>query len=155
MVAADRSSARYSQRSASPRSCQLLSGSQGSSDANTIKATICKSNEEQITAWHNLDTEILKWRTEIIAADPLCKSQVADQKCESFEVACKAERTITPADQAKGISARVVAAMTWSGFDPKFQHAQSGSRTAEFSKTGSGWTRAEHAPVNMTSCADL
>ena len=102
-----------------------------------------------------LDAEILKWRTEIIAADPLCKSQVADQKCESFEVACKAERTITPADQAKGISARVVAAMTWSGFDPKFQHAQSGSRTAEFSKTGSGWTRAEHAPVNMTSCADL
>ena len=102
-----------------------------------------------------LDTEILKWRTEIIAADPLCKSQAADQKCESFEVACKAERTVTPADQAKGVTARVVAAMTWSGFDPKFQHAQSGSRTAEFSKTGSGWTRTEHAPVNMSSCADL
>jgi hypothetical protein len=102
-----------------------------------------------------LDAEILKWRTEIIAADPLCKSQAADQKCESFEVACKAERTVTSADQAKGITARVVAAMTWNGFDAKFQHAQSGSRTSEFSKTGSAWTRAEHPPVNMSSCADL
>ena len=102
-----------------------------------------------------LDGEILKWRTDIMATDPLCKSQVADQKCESFEVACKAERTLTPEDQAKGGSARVVAAITWNGFDAKFQHAQSGSRTAEFDKSASGWTRTEHAPVNMSSCADL
>jgi hypothetical protein len=102
-----------------------------------------------------LDGEILKWRKEIIAADPLCKSQAEGEKCEGFEVACKAERTVTPDDQAKGVTARVVTAMTWNGFDPKFQHAQSGARTAEFVKGGSGWTRAEHGPVNMGSCADL
>ncbi len=102
-----------------------------------------------------LDGEILTWRKEILAGDPLCKSQVEGQKCDTFEVACKAERTVTPDDQAKGISARVVTAMTWNGFDAKFQHAQSGSRTAEFVKGGTGWTRAEHGPVNMTSCADL
>jgi len=102
-----------------------------------------------------LDGEILKWRTDIMASDPLCKSTVADQKCESFEVACKAERELTADDKAKGVSARVVAAITWNGFDSKFQHAQSGSRTAEFDKSASGWTRAEHPPVNMSSCADL
>jgi hypothetical protein len=102
-----------------------------------------------------LDGEILKWRSQIIAADPLCKSQAEGQKCESFEVSCKAERTVTPDDQAKGITARVVTAMSWNGFDAKFQHAQSGSRTAEFVKSSSGWTRAEHAPVNMGTCADL
>ena len=102
-----------------------------------------------------LDSEILKWRTDIMASDPLCKSQVADQKCESFEVACKAERTLTADDQAKGVTAHVVAAITWNGFDTKFQHAQSGTRTAEFDRSASGWTRAEHPPVNMSSCADL
>ncbi|WP_372784463.1 hypothetical protein [Phenylobacterium sp.] len=102
-----------------------------------------------------LDGEILTWRKEIIAADPLCKSQAEGQKCDSFDVACKAERTVTPEDQARGITARVVAAMTWNGFDTKFLHAQNGSRTAEFVKNASGWTRAEHKPVNMGSCADL
>jgi hypothetical protein len=90
-----------------------------------------------------------------MASDPLCKSQVADQKCESFEVACKAERTLNAEDQAKGVTARVVAAITFSGFDPKFQHAQSGVQAAEFAKSGAGWTRAAHKPINMSTCADL
>jgi hypothetical protein len=102
-----------------------------------------------------LDAEILKWRTEIMASDPLCKSRAEGEKCESFEVACKAERTISPADQAKGATARVVAAMTWNGFDPKFRHSQSGVRAAQFDKSASGWTRTDHRPVNMSSCADL
>lgn len=102
-----------------------------------------------------LDGEILKWRMQIVATDPLCKSQAEDQKCQSFEVACKAERTVTPDDRAKGITAHVVTAMTWNGWDPKLKQAQSGSRTAEFTKAAAGWTRADHAPVNMSSCADL
>jgi hypothetical protein len=102
-----------------------------------------------------LDGEILSWRQAIIAADPLCKSQDPDQKCQSFEVACKAERVVTPQEQAKGITAHVVTAMTWNGFDPKLKQPQAGSRTVEFTKSGSGWTRAEHAPVNMSSCADV
>jgi hypothetical protein len=102
-----------------------------------------------------LDNEILTWRKQIIAADPLCKATAEDQKCQTFEVACKAQRTVTPADQSKGITARVVTAMTWNGFDPKLKQAQAGSRTSEFTKSASGWTRADHAPVNMSSCADL
>jgi len=102
-----------------------------------------------------LDGAILKWRTDILASDPLCGSQAEGQKCQAFEVACKAERTVTPADRAKGITAHVVTAMTWNGWDPKLKQEQTGSRTAEFNKTGSGWTRADHAPVNMESCADL
>src|SRR5258708_6866667 len=81
-----------------------------------------------------LDGEILKWRGEIIAQDPLCKQTAADQKCQGFDVACKAERTVTPDDTAKGIVSRVVVSITWTGFDPKFSHAQNGSRAAEFAK---------------------
>lgn len=102
-----------------------------------------------------LDGEILTWRKAIIASDPLCKSQAEGEKCEGFEVACKAERTITPDDQAKGITARVVTVITWNGFDAKFKHGQNGSRAVEFAKGPSGWTRNDHAPVNMSTCADL
>jgi hypothetical protein len=102
-----------------------------------------------------LDGQILSWRKAIIASDPLCKSQAEGEKCEGFEVACKAERTVTADDQAKGITARVVTVITWTGFDAKFKHAQNGSRAAEFAKGASGWTRADHAPVNMSTCADL
>jgi hypothetical protein len=102
-----------------------------------------------------LDGAILQWRQDIIAADPLCKATAEDQKCSGFEVACKAERTVTAADQAKGVTARVVGLLTWTGFDPKFKQSQSASLTAEFSKTAQGWTRASHGPVNPQSCADL
>ena len=102
-----------------------------------------------------LDGEILNWRKAIIASDPLCRSQAEGEKCVGFEVACKAERTVTADDQAKGITARVVTVITWNGFDSKFKHAQNGSRTVEFAKGRSGWTRSDHAPVNMSTCADL
>lgn len=118
----------------------------------------CSQAEKSSTGqdrFAGLDGAILKWRTDIVATDPLCKSQADDQKCQSFEVACKAERTVTPADQAQGITAHVVTAMTWNGWDPKLKQPQSGSGAAEFTKAASGWTRAAHAPVNMESCADL
>lgn len=102
-----------------------------------------------------LDQEILTWRKDILATDPLCRSQAEGEKCESFEVTCKAERDLTPADAATGVTARVVAAMTWNGFDPKFRHGQSGVRAAEFAKGKAGWTRADHKPVNPQTCADL
>ena len=102
-----------------------------------------------------LDGEILSWRQEILASDPLCKATGADQKCQNFEVACKAERALTADDQAKGVSARVVSAITFNGWDPKLKQQQAGSRTAEFDKAAAGWTRKDHPPVNMSSCADL
>jgi hypothetical protein len=102
-----------------------------------------------------LDAAELTWRKDIMASDPLCKSTVADQKCAKFEVACKAERTVTPAEQAQGVTAHVVAMMTWDGFDPKFQHAQSGTKAAEFTRGSKGWTRADHGPVYMQTCGDM
>jgi hypothetical protein len=101
------------------------------------------------------EAEIPKWRTDILASDPLCRSQAEGEKCVSFEIACKAERTVTAEDTAKGVTARVVAAVTWNGFDSKFKHAQSGMAAAEFVKGPGGWTRTEHKPVNPQTCADL
>lgn len=102
-----------------------------------------------------LDGAELNWRKEIIASDPLCKSTVEDQKCSGFEVACKAERTITPAEQAKGVTAKVVVMMTWNGFDPKFNHPQSSTRAELFSKTAAGWTHSPHGTVYMQTCGDM
>jgi hypothetical protein len=96
-----------------------------------------------------------RWRTEIIASDPLCKQTGADKKCKNFNVECKAERDLKADDAGKGVTNRVVAAMTFNGWDPKLKQSQDGTRTAEFVKTASGWTRQEHAPVNLSSCADM
>jgi len=102
-----------------------------------------------------LDGEELKWRKEIIATDPLCKATADDQKCQNFEVSCKAERVVSPAEAAKGVTAHVVVMMTWNGFDQKFKHPQSGVQAAQFTKSASGWTRAPHGPVYVQTCADL
>ena len=102
-----------------------------------------------------LDGEILTWRKEILKSDKLCQSQVDGQKCEGFEVVCKAERTVTPQDQASGVTARVVAALDWNGFDTKFKQAQRGSAAVMFTRTKDAWTRADHPPVNLSTCADL
>ncbi|MBS0333543.1 MAG: hypothetical protein JSS35_12310 [Proteobacteria bacterium] len=103
----------------------------------------------------SLKPEMDKWRTEIVASDPLCKQTATDQKCKNFNVECKAERDLKADDGAKGVTNRVVAAMTFSGWDPKLKQAQDGTRAAEFVKTASGWSRQEHPPVNLTSCASL
>lgn len=124
----------------------------GCSPSGSSVTSVAKGDEGKFAG---LDDEILKWRKEIIATDPLCQSKVSDQKCESFEVACKAERTLTPEDQAKGVVGHVVAMVAYNGFDPKFQHAQSGTQVAEFTKTANGWTKIKHAPVYMQNCGDM
>jgi hypothetical protein len=102
-----------------------------------------------------LDSEILNWRQEILKSDKLCRSQAEGQKCEGFEVLCKAERTITPDDQAKGVTAKVVAALNWNGFDPKFKQPQRATAAALFTRSKGAWARTAHAPVNLSTCADL
>ena len=99
-----------------------------------------------------LDGEVLKWRAEIVKTDALCQNP--DQKCVDFAVNCKAERTVTADDKARGVTAHVVAAMDWSGWDPKLKQVQMASATAEFTKAGGAWSRAAHRPVNMSTCAD-
>ena len=100
-----------------------------------------------------LDAEIRTWREGILASSPLCKT--ADQKCESFEVVCKAERDLTPEDQVKGVTAHVVAAMRFAGFDPQMKQAQTGAETVAFKKTAAGWTRTDRGPVNLSTCGDI
>jgi hypothetical protein len=102
-----------------------------------------------------LDGQILTWRQEILKGDKLCQSQAEGQKCEGFEVVCKAERAVTPDDQAKGVTAKVVAALNWNGFDPKFKQSQRATAAALFTRANGAWTRAEHPPVNLSTCADL
>ena len=46
---------------ASAQGCSGLAGQTNSTDQNTmLKAIICQSNDEQIQAWHDLNTDILK-----------------------------------------------------------------------------------------------
>ena len=113
------------------------------------------SGDKSQDKFAGLDAQILAWRKDIIATDKLCRSTADDQKCAKFEVACKAERDVTPAEAAKGVTAHVVAMITYDGFDQNFKQAQSGTKAAEFTKTAQGWTRAEHGPVYMQNCGDM
>ena len=102
-----------------------------------------------------LDQAILGWRGEILKTHALCTNPAGGHACEAFEVACKAQRDFTAEDQARGVTAKVVAAITWNGFDPKQKQTQAGSDFAEFAKAGGAWTRTTHKPVNLSTCADL
>ncbi|MBS0362541.1 MAG: hypothetical protein JSR98_14285 [Proteobacteria bacterium] len=103
----------------------------------------------------SLKPEEAKWRTEIVASNPLCQQTGADQKCKNFNVECKAERDLKADDAGKGVTNRVVAAMTFSGWDPKLKQSQDGTSTVEFVKTAAGWTHSDHPPVNLSTCADM
>ena len=102
-----------------------------------------------------LDKEILTWRQDILKSDKLCQSQAEGQKCEGFEVTCKAERTITPDETARGVSAKVVAALNFSGFDQTFKQPQTGQATALAINTTVAWSRVVHTSVDPNTCADL
>jgi hypothetical protein len=95
-----------------------------------------------------LDQQILAWRTDIEATSDLCREKTDGAGCEGFQVTCKAERTITPEEKAKGVGARIVAAMTYTGK----ADGRPGSSFAEFTRTGETWTRAETGTVNLTTC---
>ena len=50
------------------------------------------------------------------------------------------------------MTAKLVTAMTWTGFDAARHQGQLAGRAAQFSKTGGVWTRTDHAPVNPGTC---
>lgn len=101
-----------------------------------------------------LDDAIRGWKDQVAAADVSCKSKAADQKCEMFEISCKAQRVISPEEQKAGVTAKLVADMTWSGFDDK-GGSQPASAAALFVKSNGAWTRTPYKSVNPDSCADL
>ena len=102
-----------------------------------------------------LGAQIVAWHTDLEAHHIACKTKVKGHGCDSFEVTCKAMQEITPDETAKGVSAQVVAAMTFDGRNADGSSGQSGSAFALFSKAGGQWSRAEAMPVNMQTCAPL
>jgi hypothetical protein len=98
-----------------------------------------------------LDKQILAWHTDLEATHPACRTKVEGHGCEGFEVRCKAMQEITPDETAKGVTAQVIAAMTFSGRSA----GKAGSAFALFSKAGGQWTRAEAMPVKLDTCAPL
>lgn len=100
-----------------------------------------------------LDDAIRAWKTDLSAGDPSCRSAPAGEKCEMFEVSCKAQRTITPDDQAKGVTAKLAAHMSWSGFDEK-GGPEPHAATALFTKANGAWSRAATGALNPETCAD-
>ena len=102
-----------------------------------------------------LDKQILAWHTDLEANHPACRTKVDGHGCESFEVRCKAMQEITPDETAKGITAQVIAAMTFSGRSADGSSGKPGSAFALFSKAGGQWTRADAMPVKMDTCAPL
>jgi len=105
--------------------------------------------------YSGLDTQILAWRTAIEADHPACASKVEGKGCQDFQVMCKAMQEISPDEAAKGVKAKVIAAMTFAGRNPDGSTGKSGSSFAAFSKTADTWTRTESKPVNMSTCAPL
>ncbi len=101
-----------------------------------------------------LEAQILAWRNDIEKTSPLCAAKVKGKGCEAFEVGCKGERVITPEEQARGVTAKIVTAMTFAARSSDGASGKPGSAFAEFTRTGDAWTRAETAPVNLSTCAE-
>ncbi|MBR7620798.1 hypothetical protein JKL49_15495 [Phenylobacterium sp. 20VBR1] len=97
-----------------------------------------------------LDEAILAWRQQIVKTDKACSAKA--DGCQSFEVGCKGEREITPIDQAKGVSAKLVVAMSWEGWDAVRSEYRPESGFSEFTKVDGGWLRGATAPVNLSTC---
>ncbi len=112
-----------------------------------------KPKADAADPYAGLDDAVRAWKTDISAADGSCRNAPAGAKCEMFEVSCKAQRTITPDDTSKGVTAKLVADMSWSGFDEK-GGAEPHSAAALFTKANGVWARAEAGAVNPETCAD-
>ena len=96
-----------------------------------------------------LEPQIVAWRTAIEAESPVCTAKTDSRGCQGFAVTCKRERPVTPEEAAHGVSARLVAAMTYSS---RAADARPGSAVAEFTRTNGAWSRAPAEAVNMATC---
>lgn len=100
-----------------------------------------------------LDAAIRTWHASVKETDTQCANKPEAQACNSFEVACKGDRPLNPDDQAKGITAKVVAAMSWQAWSAETSEYRPASGVAEFTKVQGEWRRADAAPVNLATCA--
>jgi hypothetical protein len=103
----------------------------------------------------SLQPEVLAWTRDVEATHPICKTKVGGKGCEGFEVTCKGARELTAQDRAKGVTAKVVAAVTFTQKTSDGSTGKAGSAFAEFAQANGKWTRIEAMPVNPSSCAAL
>lgn len=122
-----------------------------------LLVTACSSGDkaDPNDPYSGMDKQILAWRTDLEANHPACSAKVEGKGCQDFQVMCKAAQEIDAAETARGVTAQVVAAMTFAGRNPDGSTGKSGSAFAVFSKAKNAWTRTESKPVNMSSCAPL
>lgn len=115
----------------------------------------CGTKENPNDPYAGLSPEILKWTTYVESSHPICKTKIEGKGCEAFEVTCKGARDLTADDAKKGVTAKVVAAVTFSAKTTDGSTGKPGSAFAEFSKVNGQWTRIEAMPVNPSTCAAL
>lgn len=99
-----------------------------------------------------LEDEILAWHKQIQASDKACLSKSDGTGCQGFEVGCKGERELTAIDKAKGVTAKLVVAMSWEGWDAARGEYRTQSGFSEFTKVDGGWMRNPTGPVNLSTC---
>ena len=100
-----------------------------------------------------LEREFLNWRSDIEATHRSCRFKVDNKGCEAFQITCKAQQEITADETARGITAQIIAAMTFTGRDGDGSGGSPGSSFAIFSKAAGAWTRVDASPVNLSTCA--
>ncbi|MDZ4371360.1 MAG: hypothetical protein U1C74_08075 [Phenylobacterium sp.] len=119
----------------------------------------CSSSEEAAgdsgDPYAGHESQIQAWRDDVEANHPACAAKVDGKGCQDFQVMCKAQQDLTPDDTARGVTARLVAAMTFAGRNEDGSTGTSGSSFTYMVKTAEGWSREESKPVNMTTCAPL
>lgn len=116
----------------------------------------CQAGSETASGadkYAGLDAAIRDWHVSIKASDKLCAAGADAQACQDFQVACKGDRPLTSDDAAKGLTARVIAAMSWQARDGAEAEYKPASSVVEFTKVGGEWKRAQTGPVNLTTCA--
>lgn len=128
--------------------------------AGLLVLSACGSGESGSAAGSNdpnagFDAQIPAWRTDIENNNPACATKHNGKGCEGFEVTCKGAMPLTDADAAKGVTAKVVAAMRFASTSADGSTGKPAMAYAEFTKAGSQWTRTETAPLNPTTCAAL
>lgn len=120
----------------------------------------CSSGEGGSTAassdpYAGFDAQIPAWRTEVENTHEACAVKNNGKGCEAFEVTCKGAKDLTAEDTAKGVTARVVAAMRFSSTSADGSTGKPATAYADFAKAGETWTRTVADPVSPTTCAPL
>lgn len=114
----------------------------------------CQKSEAPNPAdpYAGLDKAILAWRGDIDKSPACAKTPEGAKGCQTFEVSCKVEAPVTAAD--KGVSAKIVAAMSWGEWSKTRGDYEPASGGAAFAKTNGQWMRKDlSGPVNLSTCA--